>query len=122
MGAGSARTGGQAVLWFCVLAGPLAWSVQLLVNYFFVALACHGQLSGTPLGHEAVTVVTGGITLVALLVARAKGRDPAVSSTQADPPAGRTLFMARTGVVISALFLFIIAAGAYPSLILPACV
>jgi hypothetical protein len=114
--------GGQLGLWFGVLAGPLAWSAQLLVNYFVVSLACHGQLSATALAHEAVSLATGLLVLAALLVARRRQRALARLSTAGAPPTGRSAFLARTGVLMSALFLFVIVAGAVPTLVLPACV
>ena len=108
-------------LWFAFLGGPVAWSAQLLVNYFVVALACHGQLSATLLVHETVTLATGLVALAALLLARSSRHAVAPVSTEGEPPRGRSAFLARTGLLVSALFLGVIAAGALPTLLLPAC-
>jgi hypothetical protein len=97
-------------LWFAVLAGPSAWVLQLYVGAYLTDVYCRrgaGESLGEVFGMSntsfvtVLTAVTAGIALVALGVSilayrRLRGSD---SST-----GGRALWMARVGVLDSALF------------------
>lgn len=111
----STRAFSTRVLWFGVLAGPIAWAVQLVANFGFPeAIACApasrtpGQIVG--LGVETVIQIVNAlatsVTLVALLVSyRAFRRLRAADDT----PAHRARWMATAGMFNSGLFLILAA-------------
>ena len=111
---------GTLGLWFGILAGPLAWTVHLLLSYALLSLAC-----STGLGWilHAVTLLTAALTGWAGLVAhrawqrhRADPRDGVRG-----PRSGWRRFMALAGVVMSALFFAAILLEGLPVAILSPC-
>lgn len=110
-----AETTGSMALWFGVLAGPLVWAVQLLLNFGLpeaVACAPGSRRSGVlwGLGVQTViqitNVVATGVTLLALLVSYRLYRRLLI----ADPThANRARWMATAGIFNSALFLILTA-------------
>jgi hypothetical protein len=109
-----------SVLWFGLLAAPLAWSLQLLVNYAFAAHACFPRyvpLAYPIIGQGALTlvlivvsVVTIAIGVLALYMAihtwrRTSKETGGGSHWLLDTGEGRTRFMAASGIMTSALFL-----------------
>ena len=115
-----ARVGGERFLplWFGVLAGPLAWTAQLLLSYLLDALSCRGGLGDVRLLLHAVTLLTALVALWGIRVAWVRWRG---APTDLDPPPGRVHAMGMAGVALGAIFLTAIVAGGIPSLVLPPC-
>jgi hypothetical protein len=109
-----------SVLWFGLLAGPLAWSAALLANYALSSVACA----------EWVTWLLHGVTVVALAVAGAAGWAARAAWRQMKVPQerepteathARARLMAIGGVAMSIWFAVVIAATGIPVLILEPC-
>ncbi|HEY8200882.1 MAG TPA: hypothetical protein VII47_05985 [Actinomycetota bacterium] len=114
--------------WAGAFTGPVAWALHLGFNYALEEfLACAPGAHGSPiflgLGVRqwvvASNVVLAAITLGAGLLSlaryrRLRGRDPSPGRVEE--------WMALAGIVLSALFFVIIAAGIAPAAILDACV
>ena len=112
-------------LWFGVLAGPAAWSLQILVGYSAEEIACSaGSQTETLVGvsieafilvlHIALTAVTVLAGLVSYRCWRATAHGD--SST-----GGRARWMALAGMMVSVLFAIVIVSGFLPTLFLDSC-
>ncbi len=102
-------------MWFSVLAGPSAWVLQLYVGAYLTDVLCLPGANGHA-GHVyslantlfvafltagTAIVALAGVLVSALTVRRIKGAgDPT--------PERRALWMARCGVIVNLLFLFLI--------------
>ena len=102
---------GNALLWFAVLAGPSAWTLQTYIGtYLTDALCLRG--AGSTIGHvysldhpgfvtlisaiaAAIALVGLGVSIVALRRGNASGDDT---------PGRRALWMARAGILLNILF------------------
>lgn len=107
-------------LWFGVAAGPIAWSVQLLVNYGFAsAFAC--ELGWTWLIYS-VTLVAAAITLAGAIVAwrawNVRGED---AGSALKGIKSRQGFMAALGFSISLLTLTGIVLNGVPPFVIGVC-
>jgi heme/copper-type cytochrome/quinol oxidase subunit 2 len=114
------------MLWAGVFTGPAAWSLQLLINYNLEEIACSeatqdvGRIWGVGVATwilvvDVVLVVATG--LAGSLALRCLRRLPADDPT----PGGRARWMAAVGVMVSVLFLIVIASGVAPPLMLDVC-
>ena len=101
---------GDATLWFAVLAGPTAWVLQLYVGAYLTDVFCRrgaGESVGEVFGLAntsfvtVLTAITAAIALVALGVSIAAYRR---LKSDDRSTGGRALWMARVGVLDSALF------------------
>ena len=122
---------GLSPLWFGVLAGPIAWSVHLLVSYTLVTLVCKAGFHGSMiLGVSGVGVLVAFVTLMPALVTlyagtvayrtwRRTGGGALIAADQRDEPSS---FLALSGVVLSGLFFLAIVLAAVPAFVLPPCV
>lgn len=108
----------SARLWFGVLTGPIAWSLQLGVDWFLaevVACSPHtdpmGEIGSVPL--YAVTASLNAVLLAATAIALVVSwRDLQRIRQRGDETTGRRAeWMARTGVINSSVFAVIIAAS-----------
>jgi hypothetical protein len=117
---------GSALLWFGVLAGPAAWSVEVIVGYGVEEVACSSgstsvELEG--LGVEAVivvlTVVLAAATAFAGLVAFACLRR--LRAPSAPDVGGRSEWMAIVGIATSAIFLIMIVVNLFSVVLLGVC-
>ena len=113
--------------WAGVLTGPAAWTLHLWFNYGLEEfLACvpgaHGRPTFLGLGVRSWVVASNTVLAAATLAAglfalaryrRLRGQDPS--------PGRRAEWMALAGVVLSALFFVVVAAGLAPAAILDAC-
>jgi hypothetical protein len=110
-----------AALLFGVLAGPVAWAVQLLVIYGATPYLCGS--GWTPLLH----VVSAAAFLVVALGLRTAGRSwaalghPRETESAGAPAAGRSKAMAIGGMGASAFFLVVVVAQALPIFFLDPC-
>lgn len=116
---------GTWMLWAGVLTGPAAWSLQIVVNYNLEEIACSaatqdvGVIWGVGVAAwilivdavlVAATLAAGGLSLLCL------------SSTHPNRSVGgRARWMAVVGVLVSVLFLIIIASGIAPPFFLDVC-
>lgn len=101
------------LLWYSMLAPPVAWAGQLLVGYFVAAEVCDGRVGHGELIQHLITAVA----LVLTLLAGAAGlyewfRTPdAPETVRLD----RARFMALSGIFLSGLFLMLIIFGDIPN-------
>ena len=104
------KTPGSVLLWFAVLAGPSAWVLQLYVGAYLTDVFCRrgaGDSIGEVFGLSntafvtVLTSITAGIALAALVASVYAYRRLRVSDRSTG---GRALWMARVGVLDSALF------------------
>jgi hypothetical protein len=113
-------------LWFGVLGGPAAWSLQLVVGYGLEEIACSSATAGDDLGGLGVepmiatlTAVLAGVALAAAAVSFRHYQ--AVSRGRIEDPRGRVGFLALGGAIASALFLVIIVLGGVQLTVLDSC-
>lgn len=112
------ETRGSARLWFGVLAGPVAWAIQLGVDWFLAeVVACSssanpaGEIGSVPLYAVTATInaVLLAITAIAALVS---ARSLRMLRSHGDRTTGeRAEWMARSGLINSVVFMVIIAAS-----------
>lgn len=131
-----------ALLWFGVLAAPLAFLLDLVANFALVERVCamggDGLLWGTTVA-AVLLAAAGGVQSWRNF--RAVGADPEPRGEgveHADPrstghtlaselrtdaagPVGRSRFMAMAGMAVSAYFLVIVLASLIPALVLSPC-
>ena len=107
---------GVATLWAGILGGPIAWTVQFLVNYPVSSLSCVPQYrSEHPVVFIATTVGALATTMVcAFLSWMAFQRTPEGSNLEGGKPWDRARFMALVGLLTSGLFVAVIVAMALP--------
>jgi hypothetical protein len=100
----------NVLLWFAVLAGPSAWVLQLYVGAYLTDVVCRrgaGDSIGQVLGLSnttfvtVLTAITAGIALLALIASIYAYRRLKVADASTG---GRALWMARVGILDSALF------------------
>ena len=93
---------GIAVLWFALLAAPVAWMLGLNADYGMVRVACAGN---TALPLHLVTLATLVLAAGGGWVARREWRRLGAGPPDEEPGAvGRSRFMAAVGMLASALF------------------
>jgi hypothetical protein len=106
-------------LWTGILAGPIAWALDLLASYALVKWVCLSRgyvaLHGVML--LALAIVAGG----ALVSWRALRQTQTHRKTDGGRPRERARFMAVLGLTLCALFALQIVAGAIPTWVLDAC-
>ena len=126
----SMRQPRQRNLWLGVLLAPVGWVGAELVGYYLSARSCERTVAGVPfpgaarptVAHFAWESVAALVAIVGLAIAIRNLRE-----TSAPPRAsrsasrGRAQFMAFTGVVASALFLFGILLFAFSGAVVNAC-
>lgn len=113
------KGGGLLELWTGMLAGPIAWLLQLQTNYILAQLVCSRT------SHVMLHV----ITVVALLLAAGGGLIAWRSWQQAgrewpgesEGVVPRSRFMAVVGLLTSVMFFLVILAQGIPSFILNPC-
>ena len=107
---------GVAALWAGILGGPIAWTVQFLVNYPVSSLSCVPQYrSEHPVVFIATTVGALATTMLcAFLSWLALQRTPEGSNLEGGKPWDRARFMALAGLLSCGLFVSVIVAMALP--------
>jgi hypothetical protein len=93
------------MLWFGILAGPIAWALQLQFEYVLAQLSCYGRMSDA-----ALHWVSAACLAIAVL-----GLVAAVHAMKAMTAAGeasltRRYFMSLQGLMTSGLFSLVIIA------------
>ena len=121
-------------LWFAILAAPLAWSLQLLINAGLAAHGCYPNdvpLAAPLWGHlNTVSAIVETIALVICVGAgiaaghnwsRSRGEKPGGAQDVIAAGNGRTRFMAMVAMMTSGLFLLATGISAWNLLVVPAC-
>ncbi len=121
-------------LWFGLFAGHVAWSLHLMGSYVLVALACHGQPAIAhalaPLLHLttlAAAALAAGAGLAAYRVWRQAERHlPHAAGDEREPDQPRAGWRSRQftsllGLLLSALFLYVIVLGGAPTFFVAPC-
>ena len=108
------------MLWGGVLAGPLAWLLDLEASYVLTYWACsHGQPWVLYVTTAVALLIATGGALAAwrgkLTVARPLGEAPGRMTD-------RRAFLSDSGLALSILFGVIILATTVPKLVLPPCI
>jgi hypothetical protein len=110
---------GIAAQWLGLLAGPVAWAVDLTASYSLVKWTCGSQHTSVLhlIDFAAVIVIAAGAwaSWTALRAA------PGAARLDGGAPFDRGRFMAILGLVVCALFLAAIVAAEVPRLVLDAC-
>lgn len=111
-------------MWFSFLAGPVLWSIQLMVIYAVASLSCNvngRSAAGTWIGH-ILTLVFALITLYAGYLAWRRWRALNQSEeTVAGGGGSSAAFLALSGVFLNAVFLLLILAEDIATFVLSAC-
>lgn len=106
-------------LWSGILAGPVAWALDLTVSYAIVQWTCASGNGAVLHGitPAALLIVAAGALLSFLALQQSAGESPA----DGEMPQQRARFMAILGLTSCALFAMTIVAGAVPRWVLDAC-
>ena len=106
-------------LWIGILAGPLAWALDLTSSYALVKPACRMQSTGilSLIPIICLALVAGGATL-AWMALRRTAHDVCLDGGH---PRERARFMAMLGLTSCALFALQILAAAFPPSVIDAC-
>jgi hypothetical protein len=117
---------GSALLWFGVLGGPAAWSVEIIIGYGVEEIACSAgsaseEIEG--LGVEPIivllTLFLGAVTVAAGLLAFGCLRR--MRASQGALRGGRAEWMAIAGIATSAIFLVLILVNLFSLAFLGVC-
>jgi hypothetical protein len=108
-----AETRGSLLLWFGILAGPLAWTTQVIVAPDLAEVLCYSGAEGS--GRGQVYGIDIQIFIVALRCSRA------LRATEDSTTARRASWMARAGILVSALFALATVIGFIPVFLLESC-
>lgn len=118
----------KVALWFGFLGGAVAWTAHLLLAYLFAEFGCVGELRerfifGLAAPAAVITFVTVVLlltavlaTLVAYRAAKRMGLS-IIGSTEIEEQkrqAGAAIYLARAGVMMSGLFVFVILVQSLP--------
>jgi hypothetical protein len=117
--AGDRRWLSPLPLWIGILAGPVAWALDLGVSYALVRWTCESQrdLPIHLISPASLALVAGG----AVVSWQALRHTAAHLPTDGGDPRARARFMAILGLASNALFAVTIVAGAIPRWVLDAC-
>lgn len=117
--AGEVRWLSPLPLWSGILAGPIAWALDLGASYALVKWACHTSNHALlfAIAVAALAIVCGG----AMVSWSALQRTAADVPSDGGRPRQRARFMAVLGLGLCALFAPQILAGAIPPSVLDAC-
>jgi hypothetical protein len=109
----------DGLLWFAVLAGPLAWALTEQLSYMLAPTACW---TGRQILLYLVPLGTLLIVLAGALIARSpeKGK-PEGSTAEGLPEDSRVRFMAAAGFWLCLAFALAILAESVPTLVLRVC-
>ena len=125
---------GLGALWFGLFGAPLAWSIQELAGYALIAHACY------PAWQPRAALPAGGVWTLALAVSltmllvglaggftayrswrRTRHEHASPEAHQLEVGEDRARFMAISGIIVSAIFLFNLLMNAVTLFVVPAC-
>jgi hypothetical protein len=115
----ASSSSGIAAEWTGVLAGPIAFALDLLISYSLVKWTCDSQ-------HTAVLhlITLGALLLIAggaFAAWTALAATPAQASSGGGRPVDRARFMALLGLTMCAFFTVVVIANGVPRIVLDAC-
>ncbi len=111
---------GPPRLWFGLLAGPIAWSLHLLVSYPLVPFICGTEWEFLL---HVVTLFAALIALAGAVIAY-RSRQALDDEDHEETPTRvwrRASFMALAGMLLSSFFLFVIIVEGIPNFLLDPC-
>lgn len=124
-----AETAGSLLLWFGILAGPLAWTTQVIVAPDVAEVLCYSGAEGSGRGQVygldiqvfivALTALLTLVCLAGLVVSLRCSR--ALRASEDSTTGGRATWMARAGILVSTLFALATAIGFIPVFLLESC-
>jgi hypothetical protein len=124
-----AETRQSVLLWFGILAGPLAWTAQVIVAPDLAEVLCYpgaersgqGQIYGLDIEVfiVALTAVLTSVCLAGVLVSLRCLR--VLRAANDSTTARRATWMARAGVLVSTLFALATVVGFIPAFLLESC-
>ena len=124
----SSETKGSLLLWYGVLAGPLAWTAQIVIAPDLAEILCYPGATasgrGDVFGISVDTFLIGVnslMTLIALSGLVASWLCWSRHRREDATPARRAAWMALAGVLVSSLFLVAIVVGYIPLFMLEPC-
>ncbi len=106
-------------MWTGILAGPIAWALDLTASYALVQWTCSSRRTTVlhAMAPVALAIVAGGAVLSFIALQRTTDATP----TDGGHSYQRARFMAILGLASCALFALTIAAGVIPWWVLDAC-
>ena len=116
-----AEARGSGWLWFGVLGGPAAWSLQTLIGSELDEIACSPGATTPDVVEPVVLAVSAACFLITILAGVMSWRCERRVSGRDDTNGRRASWMARAGILTSAFFVIAIFQGFLPSLFLSAC-
>jgi Co/Zn/Cd efflux system component len=109
----------EGQLWFGILGPPIVWAIQMQMNYSMVPFECFGGSRAPMLVTSAVAFFISAIAgVIAFKNWRRFGADWPDDSSGSRRP----LFMAALGLLVSAMFILVIAAQAIATMMLHPCI
>jgi hypothetical protein len=93
------------MLWFAMLAGPIAWALQLQFEYVLAQLSCYGRMSDA-----ALHWVSAACLAIAVLGFVASLHAMKSLTAAAEASLTRRYFMSLQGLMTSSLFALVIVA------------
>lgn len=115
-----------ALLWFGVLAGPAAWSLEIIVGYGVEEIACSAGTVGEEIEGIGVEPIIVLLTLFLGAVAGAAGLVAfgclrRVRASRGAAASGRAEWMAIVGIATSAIFAILILVNLFSVVFLGVC-
>jgi hypothetical protein len=109
------------LLWFAILAAPAAWSAHLSVEYFLTTAEC--QLSAGDMGPLMAATTAGlfALAFAGLYAGVVALRRTSGATHTEDTELRRRHFMARSGVLLSILFIAGLVMATIPLIFLEPC-
>ncbi len=114
------------LMWFGLLGGPGAWSVQHIFGFGITVAACNVAGRSWAIPVDTLTVIAAALAASIALLAEASALATyrATKDVEEDdaPPAGRVHFLAVVGLTVNPLFFFIIVMSGVGATVLTNCV
>jgi hypothetical protein len=109
---------GAGLLWFALLAGPVAWALDELISYAAVKPVCFAdaRFTLTAINGGALVLVAAGALVAASCLSRLKE-----SSGDGGRRVDRSYFMAIGALGLHALFALLIVFATIPQFVLSPC-
>ena len=117
MSAGGLRWPSALALWTGILAGPVAWAVDLSASYALVKWTCLARREDVL---QFITFASLAVVAIGAVVSW-RALQHTERPTDGGRPPQRARFMAVLGLCSCALFALTIVAGAIPQWVLDAC-
>jgi hypothetical protein len=113
----------EALQWFGLLAGPIAFALEHVVGVFTTLADCNPARLGVPQHPIQLTAMS----LAALVIVAAEGaallayRETKDVDKEGDPPLGRIRFLSTAALIVGPIFLALVLLGALGAAAQPDC-